>query len=44
VVFFDDECAVVLRRWLRVREKLNPPTKALFINYQTLRDRWEVFD
>jgi len=36
VVFFDDECAVVLRRWLRVREKLNPPTKALFVSYQTL--------
>jgi integrase/recombinase XerD len=37
VVFFDDECALVLRRWLRVREKLNPPTKALFVNYQTLQ-------
>jgi integrase/recombinase XerD len=36
VVFFDDECAVVLRRWLKVREKLNPVTKALFISYNTL--------
>jgi len=36
VVFFDDECALVLRRWLRVREKLNPMTKALFISYNTL--------
>ena len=36
VVFFDDECAVVLRRWLRVREKLNPKTKALFVSYQNL--------
>jgi len=35
-VFFDDECAVVLRRWLKVREKLNPKTKALFLSYQTL--------
>ncbi|MEM0049192.1 MAG: tyrosine-type recombinase/integrase [Candidatus Bathyarchaeia archaeon] len=36
-VFFDDECARVLRRWLRVREKLNPPTKALFVSYQSLQ-------
>jgi len=36
IVFFDDECAVVLRRWLRVREKLNPKTKALFVSYQSL--------
>lgn len=36
VAFFDDECAVVLRRWLRVREKLNPKTKALFVSYQSL--------
>jgi len=34
-VFFDDECAVVLRRWLKVRGKLNPKTKALFVSYQT---------
>ena len=36
VVFFDDECAIVLKRWLRVREKLNPKTSALFISYNTL--------
>ena len=35
-VFFDEECAAALKRWLRVREKLNPPTKALFISYQSL--------
>jgi len=35
-VFFDDECAVALRRWLRVSEKLNPPMNALFISYQSL--------
>ncbi|MEM4713800.1 MAG: site-specific integrase, partial [Candidatus Bathyarchaeia archaeon] len=37
IVFFDDECALALRRWLKVREKLNPPTKALFISYQSLK-------
>jgi len=36
VVFFDDECAMVLKRWLRVREKLSPKTRALFISYNTL--------
>jgi len=36
VVFFDDECAIVLKRWLKLREKLNPKTKALFISYNTL--------
>jgi len=36
VVFFDDECAIVLKRWLRVREKLNPKTNALFISYNML--------
>ena len=36
LVFFDDECAVTFRRWLRVREKLNPKTKALFVSYQSL--------
>jgi integrase/recombinase XerD len=35
-VYFDDECAIVLKRWLKVREKLNPTNKALFISYQTL--------
>jgi len=33
VAFFDDECAFTLRRWLRVREKLNPKTTALFDIY-----------
>jgi integrase/recombinase XerD len=37
IVFFDDECAIVLKRWLKIREKLNPPTKALFVSYQSLR-------
>jgi len=34
-VFFDEECAILLRRWLRIREKLNPKTGALFISYNT---------
>ena len=36
VVFFDEECAYVIRRWFNVRDKLNPTTKALFVSYQTL--------
>lgn len=36
LVFFDDECAIVLKRWLRVRNELNPKTKALFVSYQSL--------
>jgi integrase/recombinase XerD len=36
-VFFDEECAILLRRWLRIREKLNPRTKALFISYNNLK-------
>jgi len=36
VVFFDEEGARVLRRWLKTREQLTPSTKALFISYQTL--------
>jgi integrase/recombinase XerD len=35
-VFFDDECAIAVKRWLRVREKLNPKTKALLVSYNTL--------
>jgi integrase/recombinase XerD len=35
-VFFDEECAAALRRWLKVREKLNSPTNALFISHQSL--------
>jgi integrase/recombinase XerD len=31
VVFFDDECATALRRWLKVREEFKPNNKALFI-------------
>jgi integrase/recombinase XerD len=36
VVFFDDECAIVLKRWLKIRDKLNPKTNALFVSYQNL--------
>ena len=36
VVFFDEECAVALRRWLAYRERLAPRTPALFISYQSL--------
>jgi integrase/recombinase XerD len=32
-VFFDDEAALVLRRWLYMRDKLVPQTEALFVNY-----------
>ncbi len=32
IVFFDAECAKILRRWLKIREKLNVKTKALFVN------------
>jgi integrase/recombinase XerD len=32
-VFFDDEAALLLRRWLRMRDKLGPQTGALFVNY-----------
>jgi integrase/recombinase XerD len=35
-VFFDDECAITLR-WPKIREKLNPPTNALFISYKSLK-------
>ncbi len=31
-VFFDDETARILKKWLRVRERLNPKTNALFVN------------
>ena len=36
IVYFDDECAIVLKRWLKVREQLNLTTKALFVSYQTI--------
>ncbi len=32
VVFFDDECARVLKRWIAQREELNVRTEALFTN------------
>ncbi|MDI6856479.1 MAG: tyrosine-type recombinase/integrase [Candidatus Thermoplasmatota archaeon] len=32
LVFFDDECARLLARWLDVRAGIHPKTKALFIN------------
>ena len=46
VVFFDDETALVLRRWLRARKQLKPRTKALFINYTSRKriDRNTVFN
>jgi integrase/recombinase XerD len=31
IVFFDDEMARLLKRWLSQREKINPQTRALFI-------------
>lgn len=31
VVFFDDECAATLKRWIKMRNQLNPKDKALFI-------------
>jgi integrase/recombinase XerD len=37
IVFFDDETAQVLRRWLIKRSKLNPQTNALFINYNNMK-------
>lgn len=45
IVFFDEECAIVLKRWLAVREKMKPKTKALFINYGSRRriDRNTVY-
>ncbi len=46
IVFFDDEVAIVLRRWLRVRDSLKPRTKALFINYASKKriDRNTVYN
>ncbi len=35
IVFFDEECAVALRRWLANRERYRPQTPALFISYQS---------
>lgn len=46
IVFFDDETAIVLRRWLKARAMLKPRTKALFINYTSKKriDRNTVFN
>ena len=47
VVFFDEECAAVLRRWLRLRERLgvDENCKALFVNYNSRKriDRNRVY-
>lgn len=32
IVFFDDECARILKRWIALRDKMNTKSKALFIN------------
>lgn len=34
IVFFDDECARVLKRWIKTREQLSPKSEALFIGEQ----------
>lgn len=45
VIFFDNECARVLKRWLALRNKMDPRTKALFINRTGNRiDRNTVYD
>lgn len=31
-VFFDDECGRVLKKWLKIREGMNPASDALFLN------------
>jgi integrase/recombinase XerD len=35
IAFFDGECALVLRRWLRLRQKMKPQTNALLVSYAT---------
>ncbi len=37
IVFFDDETARLLKRWLTLREKINPTTHALFIGEHGFR-------
>jgi len=32
VLFFDNECAVIMKDWLEVRERMKPETRALFVN------------
>ncbi len=48
VVFFDEECAATLRRWLRLRERLevDENCRALFVNYKsrTRINRDRVYD
>lgn len=44
-VFFDDECAKVLKKWMDVRESADPDTEALFINQEGGRlKRHGVYD
>ncbi len=50
IVFFDHECALVLRKWLQKREHhANPENKALFVSYIDRKKRlddngvWSVF-
>jgi len=36
VIFFDPECAIILKKWLRRRELIaDPECRALFVSYQT---------
>lgn len=45
IVFFDDECARILKRWAAQREKLNVKTEALFTNeYGTRLNRNGVYN
>jgi len=45
VVFFDNECARILKRWLTLRSRMEPKTDALFINSSGNRiDRNTVYD
>ena len=41
VVFFDEECAATLRRWLRLRERfgISEECRALFVNYNKLQEQ-----
>jgi integrase/recombinase XerD len=32
IVFFDNECAIKMKEWLAVRERMHPDTRALFVN------------
>jgi integrase/recombinase XerD len=37
IVFFDDECARVLKKWINIRNEADPETDALFINQENDR-------